>query len=81
MAKKQMTPWFPGTVPPARDGVYETHNHMSFARFEGGRWFFQCFTKRSAAAEKRLSPNAKPAERWTDGYKWRGLASAPKGKA
>ena len=82
MAKQKLTDWFPGSVKPARKGVYEFQNLISgralFARFDGKNWRYQRGTVESAARAVELSPRPTPASRQGTGYLWRGLTEQSK---
>ena len=83
-----LTPWFPGTVAPARPGVYERRvsghgeplgplAHMGFAYWDGNSWY----PVRPSARQALL--RADPDET-VSGFGlssesvWRGLAEEPK---
>ncbi len=82
MAAK-LTPWFPGDVKPARDGLYRCKRkcwrgpictpyiRIELLRFSAGRWFYP-FDTEDTHAGGLASVNAH------HGDCWRGLASKPK---
>lgn len=50
----EKTEWYPVSINPIRDGVYETRIFVGedpapFQRFENGRWFSTCDTVQEAA--------------------------------
>ena len=75
------TPWFPGTVAPVRDGVYErkyldepeADESQRFAKFVHGRWYIGHSTP--AFAEEELSTSL--YRHGDSDFRWRGLASDP----
>lgn len=74
MRKKELTPWFPASVKPVRDGVYEAIHggwEHGFARFENGFWQFLLATPELAEA----TPFSHGA---SQNKEWRGLAKEPK---
>jgi len=77
VSKPKLTPWFPGTVRPVRDGVYKMFIG-SFARFTGGEWRWMCKSMAEAADAIRPSLNPYPHDRTTGSYRWGGLAHPPK---
>ncbi len=83
VSMKQMTPWFPGTVAPARDGVYELFPIFgltaSYARFQRGRWFAGRKTPRSAQSVKMESLMCLPSRRVDDLWQWRGFTTKQEG--
>lgn len=81
MSKKRLTAWFPASVKPARDGVYEVrpllgHIQPWFSYRRGGQWLGTTST-----ANKALSFGRKYGPTGDGELEWRGLASDPKGKA
>ena len=75
MSKKQpkLTPWFPGSVKPARKGVYERKDGINlrcYAKWNGSKWMSYKWTVLEAdvSTYETLWPN----------LKWRGLAEKPK---
>jgi len=74
------TPWFPGTVAPARDGVYERRyygddNEIDASRFADGLWYCGCRSADSASREHLVSGYQTNDD--ADCFEWRGLASDP----
>jgi hypothetical protein len=69
MAAK-LTPWFPGSVKPARGGVYEREwgAHTGYALWNGV-WFMSCRTPEIAVYQYVVSSEQRRP--------WRGLASDP----
>jgi hypothetical protein len=75
------TAWFPGTVPPARPGVYELWNDdptigRLFARFEPtGRWgcASRSFERAATTALKSMYPD--PVQRTQAQHRWRGFTT------
>lgn len=74
---KKLTPWFPGNIAPARDGVYKLTGG-DWARFENGVWLMMAGTVADAAAETVQSMYPAPSDRQPEAWKWRGLAEEPK---
>ena len=72
MSKEQpkLTPWFPASVKPAREGVYQCNYDGSaiFRLFLRGDWYCYGHTAEEAARTRVRSDNA---------AKWRGLAVKP----
>lgn len=64
-----LTPWYPGTTKPVRDGVYErcsTVYDLIYARWEYGQWWSNCVLLEHAAIVQTPS--------WfQDDMGWRGL--------
>ena len=79
----EMTPWFPGTVPPARDGVYELYPVpgivCNYAKFQRGRWFSASRTPAEAMYEPIESCLKRSAERKTAVWQWRGFTEKQEG--
>jgi hypothetical protein len=80
MTKPKLTPWFPGTVKPARAGVYMQMSGGSlpitgYQRWDGGRWFGWCYTPDAAALEPAVAHQRSQNDRW------RGLARDPGAKS
>jgi len=73
----KLTPWFPGTVKPARPGVYQREfpTFVLFAEWTGRRWLAGRFTARCARVMCVVS-NQQPSD--PDCTRWRGLAEEPK---
>lgn len=73
MTERKLTPWFPGTVKPARSGVYERRNGQGcrwYSMWASGRWWGNWATV------------ARASNRWEyTGFsgvlQWRGLAAKP----
>lgn len=78
MAAK-LTPWFQGSIKPARPGVYQQHCgngiEIGYQRWDGQHWY--CW---AATAEKAETTPIK-ADPWFQNDPWRGLAEEPKGGA
>jgi len=75
----KMTPWYPGTVPPARDGVYPLSNPIpSFARYENGLWYESEDSPEWAATTRRVSAYQGP-ERYVGWAAWRGFTEKQEG--
>lgn len=77
MSEKKLTPWFPASVKPARNGVYEVEGPEDLGRnyfsyFDGERWHGQWFTPERARAK------APGIGIGLQSDKWRGLAQEPK---
>jgi hypothetical protein len=74
---KQMTPWFPSDIEPARAGVYEVKFlcfgrwYVAFSYWDGYRWY-----------NDRASPEDALGEPWTPGAnqnkEWRGFTEEQK---
>ena len=68
----KLTPWYPGTVKPVRDGVYERKfplkNSVGFTRFANGRWYLSWDT-----LDRALRDDESVEGIWQD-IKWRGVA-------
>jgi hypothetical protein len=74
--EEDMTPWFPGTVAPEREGVYEReytahYAPNTFSLFFEGVWFRGHHMASSAALE------GFPSTYLDDEFEWRGLARNP----
>ena len=76
---EKLTDWFPGTLCPARNGVYKLFEGY-YARFEAGQWMATSVSISSAAATQNLSIWSDPKERSTPDWQWRGLAQDPSAK-
>lgn len=65
------TPWYPASIKPARDGVYETQfpRERIIRRVRDGDCWY--------ALDRRISLFGLPPN---DGEQWRGLAEKPEGK-
>jgi hypothetical protein len=78
MSKQKLTPWFPASVKPARDGVYLTrktgfsHDGV-YRKWKNGMWHFNSDSVDVAAKETQQSPAIVQTDR-----QWRGLAEQPK---
>lgn len=57
MSEKKLTPWFPSTTPPVREGVYQ--RDLSgipwYAYWDGKRWFQAAGTIEGAMVNKRYN--------------------------
>jgi hypothetical protein len=71
MKKAKLTPWFPGTTRPAREGVYQRIDGEAYALWDGRYW--RCFTNHPATAVHQQ----KISHVQLDDWRWRGLASPP----
>ncbi len=72
------TRWFPGSVKPARVGVYQQknpHGIIGYQRWDGAFWY--CWAPSVDAAARSMCRAANSFQR----DPWRGLASDPKGGA
>lgn len=71
----EVTPWFNGTIKPARPGVYERDYGASgapwFAEWTGVQWLSPASTPRRASKQVTAA-----FTQW--GIPWRGLAQEPK---
>jgi hypothetical protein len=47
MSTSRLTPWYPTTIKPVRDGLYQTRwmGRLGWSMWERGRWGNQCDTK------------------------------------
>lgn len=82
MKNPKLTEWFPASVPPARDGVYQLRQD-AWARYADGVWFFCSDTADGAATETTPSLfqiGDRGGDRYNGGASmdWRGLAKEPK---
>jgi hypothetical protein len=70
----KLTEWFPKTVSPAKNGVYERNyggkENLGYARFYKGKWYWRALSVDGANIESFKSQTLAP---------WRGLAEDPKG--
>jgi hypothetical protein len=75
-----LTQWFPGSIKPARAGVYErddsktdmANGNPGYAYFDGKRWRAQSNSVRLAAVRVLDSSHQR--------LPWRGLADKPEGR-
>jgi hypothetical protein len=77
-ADRDLTPWFPGTVKPARPGVYERTDHdemWDFARWDGRRWMCGQLTPEEADTLVMHESMYQPHHGDT-GFSWRGRRRA-----
>jgi hypothetical protein len=77
--EEDMTPWFPGTVTPAYEGVYERRydsDDTDFSRFEGLNWYRGSDTVDQAAVRYAASNYQVDRDNALD-FEWRGLARDP----
>jgi hypothetical protein len=78
MSKQKLTPWFPASVKPARDGVYEVRgtsfDERNFRRWNGSGWG-STFGAPSVICQQDESVLYRHGEDMTG---WRGLAEQPK---
>lgn len=67
-----VTPWFPGSVKPARPGVYEREwpHKALYAEWTGYQWLRSTLTAKAAVRQREISAHQ-------DGIRWRGLANDP----
>jgi hypothetical protein len=78
--EEDMTPWFPGSVAPEREGVYERRYYgddedVNNARFDVGFWYCGRVSIEGALTERDRSLYQTNLD---DGYfEWRGLAQNP----
>jgi hypothetical protein len=76
MSEQKLTPWFPWTVTPVREGVYSTkykQDAIGFSYWTGNRWGSTFQTKGAAMFHaKAFGPC------FTQEKQWRGLAKEPK---
>ena len=66
------TPWFPGSVKPVRNGVYERdypNSGVVFCRFYKGAWQY--------AHKDHYIASRQTEESFTQDFPWRGLAQDP----
>lgn len=71
-AAADVTPWFNGRQPPAREGVYQRRDALRYACWDGVRWRGGAASPAEAARRSGASPHQNVA--------WRGLtepAGAP----
>jgi hypothetical protein len=77
--KAEMTPWYPGNVPPARDGVYEKRPKGGpfrwFSAFRNGRW--NACTVRGPEQARVYADILEPAYEDESALPWRGLSQPP----
>ena len=74
----EMTPWFPGTVRPARDGVYELFGKLKqYAKYANGKWYLSQESVNVASAETRESGVQR--YRLSDCWQWRGFTEPQEG--
>lgn len=69
----QKTAWYPGTVKPARSGVYQRLlpiDSLFYSRWDGRRWMLGHGDLRHASTYSSLLSNYQSAP-------WRGLAEKP----
>jgi hypothetical protein len=68
----KLTQWYPGTIKPAREGVYQKQLPTSivYSRWWGGKWRALAMLADDAARQTQESAFA--------GRPWRGLAEEPK---
>ena len=72
MKDNELTPWFPASVKPARNGFYQVMMVASAAwsYWDGLKWGFACWSKKDAIRHKhKESP--------TQDKQWRGLSKKP----
>ena len=71
----KLTPWFPGSRKPAREGVYirDMPGGALYAMWDGAYWLAASTTLAVAAQSRLMSINQR--------RRWRGLADQPKGVA
>lgn len=74
------TPWFPGTVAPEHEGVYERRYYGDDAdidpsRFAGALWYRGRLTIDDALSERLVS--GYQAHEAAEDFEWRGLAQDP----
>jgi hypothetical protein len=73
VTKPKLTPWFPGTVKPARVGVYERKHAegvYAWSRWSGKYWIATAWLRAENA-------NARRGKSGYQALPWRGLASDP----
>lgn len=70
---EKLTPWFPGTVKPVHEGVYQRDYGdpigTGFSRFDGRKWFLGFNDPEEAAASTIITTHPN--------LPWRGLAQDP----
>lgn len=72
MRDKDLTPWFPAEVEPARPGIYiaSVCKQEFYRRWDGESWYYGGWTVKEAAARRKKWPLQTP-------LRWRGLNSDP----
>lgn len=85
--KQQMTPWFPGTVAPARTGVYELIGRgATYAHFNARSRVWCCASdtlkhaESYAGKEHMRSYSPFPEQREGIAWQWRGFTTRQKAK-
>ena len=77
--KAELTPWFPTSTSPVRNGVFEVHNALFnqddqwFSLWEGDRWHGAWSSPEEALDRVRFPTPGSVLATW----EWRGLASGP----
>lgn len=76
MTESEFTPWLPGTVNPARPGVYQRRidgYNVWYSRWDGTHWY--CIDDLPEYAAQETQPS------WIMNRPWRGLKHNPNGGA
>ena len=71
---EELTPWFPPTIKPVREGVYETsatESGPSFNYWDGHQWLWTC------ASIKATQARYLDVRSGVQDHVWRGLARKP----
>jgi hypothetical protein len=79
---KKLTPWFPDTVKPAREGVYEVEpmsaNNRAFAYWNGLRFGYRCWDYPDLPNPVQDAYDMRTADTVLPPFsQWRGLAEKP----
>jgi hypothetical protein len=72
--EQDLTPWFPGSVEPVREGVYQRQfgstDNLGYCFWDGTHWHFRALTPIGAMNTSLVSTFHR--------LPWRGLAKEPK---
>jgi hypothetical protein len=77
LSQATLTPWFDGSVKPARSGVYQREWPVSvmFAEWTGYQWMRAAYT--AAAAKRQTEISFQQPDGGNGTVRWRGLAQKP----